>query len=217
MDEERLKHWHPLFMRALEILDEAQRATPRPLTWSFGGGTALMLRYRHRYSHDVDIFVSDPQWLGYLSPHANSAADDRCEQDLRGAGFLKLTYAEGEIDFVATGWLTDESTRMEMHFGRKVAVETEAEIIGKKVFHRGETFKTRDLYDLATVLELSPASLKPISPLLREKAPGILARMTANRVVMQREFDALEIYHAERSFDRCLEIVERTTIDGNLR
>lgn len=27
--------------------------------WTWGGGTVLMLRYRHRQSRDVDIFVND--------------------------------------------------------------------------------------------------------------------------------------------------------------
>ena len=32
-----------------------------------------MRRYRHRFSRDIDIFVSDPQYLGYLDPELNDA------------------------------------------------------------------------------------------------------------------------------------------------
>ena len=28
--------------------------------WSFGGGTVLIRRYRHRLSQDVDVFVQGP-------------------------------------------------------------------------------------------------------------------------------------------------------------
>ena len=38
-------------------MDEiAQHGIAQPF-WTFGGGTVLMLRYRHRFSKDVDIFV----------------------------------------------------------------------------------------------------------------------------------------------------------------
>ena len=44
-----------------------------PSNWTFGGGTVLMRRFRHRFSQDVDIFVPDPQYLGYLDPELNDA------------------------------------------------------------------------------------------------------------------------------------------------
>lgn len=36
--------------------------------WSFGGGTALMLQIAHRESHDIDLFIDDPQILPFLNP-----------------------------------------------------------------------------------------------------------------------------------------------------
>ncbi|WP_292097575.1 nucleotidyl transferase AbiEii/AbiGii toxin family protein, partial [Mesorhizobium sp.] len=33
--------------------------------WSFGGGTAMMIQIGHRESHDIDIFLDDPQLLGH--------------------------------------------------------------------------------------------------------------------------------------------------------
>jgi len=33
-------------------------------SWTFGGGTALMLQIDHRESFDVDIFLDDPLSLG---------------------------------------------------------------------------------------------------------------------------------------------------------
>jgi predicted nucleotidyltransferase component of viral defense system len=32
--------------------------------WTFGGGTILMLRYDHRFSKDIDLFVPDPNTSG---------------------------------------------------------------------------------------------------------------------------------------------------------
>lgn len=65
MAEERLKAWETLFRRALEIIDSVGASGTRFNDWSFGGGTVLMRRFRHRVSKDVDIFVPDPQYLGY--------------------------------------------------------------------------------------------------------------------------------------------------------
>ena len=68
MDDERLKAWEILFQRALILIDDA-RAKGIPVDdWTFGGGTVLMRRHRHRLSKDVDIFINDPQFIGYLSP-----------------------------------------------------------------------------------------------------------------------------------------------------
>jgi Nucleotidyl transferase AbiEii toxin, Type IV TA system len=67
MAEDRLRLWEVLFARALEIIDSVGAAGVAREDWSFGGGTVLMLRHRHRISKDVDIFVSDPQVIwGFL-------------------------------------------------------------------------------------------------------------------------------------------------------
>jgi len=208
MDPDRLNDWRPLFERALAILDEAGRVAG-PLTWSFGGGTVLMLRHRHRYSHDVDIFVPDPQWLGYLSPRLNTVAESLASNFIEGAEFLKVSFPEGEIDFVAAGWLTPEPFRPERLFERDINVETSAEIVGKKLWFRAESFKARDLYDLATVIELDPGALREIAPLVREKGPVILELAARKGEVMKEDFEALERYGEERSFERCLEVVRK--------
>jgi len=64
-------------------------AENRLTAWSFGGGTVLMRRYRHRVSKDVDIFVPDPQYLGYLSPRLNDAADSLTSKYLETANSVK--------------------------------------------------------------------------------------------------------------------------------
>ena len=60
--------WPILFDIAVEILDgfrEKQGFAPH---WSFGGGTALMLQIDHRESHDIGLFLDDPQILPFLNP-----------------------------------------------------------------------------------------------------------------------------------------------------
>ena len=208
MEDPRLKDWHPLFERAFAILASAERSAGR-FPWSFGGGTVLMLRHHHRYSRDVDIFVPDPQSLGFLSPRLNEVAGDLTNDFDEQATYLKLRFPEGEIDFVATGWLTHDPHVREDVLGHAVNVETSAEIVGKKLWYRADTFKARDFFDLATVLERDPAALEPIAPLLREKGPPILARAEALRGALLEEFEALALPDRNRDFAGCVESIRR--------
>lgn len=166
MAEERLKSWEVLFKRALQLIDSAGAAGATLDDWTFGGGTVLMRRHRHRFSKDIDIFIGDPQFLGFLSPWLSATAESLTTHYIEQAGFLKLYFAEGEIDFVVSGPLTREPARSEILFGRAVAVETSAEIIAKKVWHRGVEFTARDLFDLAMVLDNEPQALAEVRPIL---------------------------------------------------
>ena len=102
MAQDPLKIWETLFARALALIDSVAKSAPPLSDWSFGGGTVLMRRYRHRFSRDIDIFVSDPQYLGYLSPRLNSDAESMTSDYTEDARFIKLRFPEGEIDFVAS-------------------------------------------------------------------------------------------------------------------
>jgi len=55
MADERLRIWERLFGHVLSIIDEAVAAGVPASGWSFGGGTVLMRRHRHRISKDVGI------------------------------------------------------------------------------------------------------------------------------------------------------------------
>ncbi|WP_322049011.1 nucleotidyl transferase AbiEii/AbiGii toxin family protein [Paraburkholderia sp. J67] len=151
--------WQPLFREALRLIDEIRtHGTANPF-WTFGGGTVLMLRYGHRMSRDIDIFVPNPQYLGYVNPRINDTAAQITEDYEEHAQFVKLILPEGEIDFVVSQNLTapgfDEWTLM----GETVKVETAAEIVAKKMWHRGDRPAARDLFDLSLVIEREPDSL----------------------------------------------------------
>lgn len=44
-------------------------------TGELTAGELLMLRYRHRFSRDIDLFVPDPQYLGFVTPRLSEAAE----------------------------------------------------------------------------------------------------------------------------------------------
>ena len=209
MDEARLRDWEPLFAGALSILDAAA-AVIGPFDWSFGGGTALMLSYRHRYSKDIDIFVRDPQFLGHLTPRLSPAAEAVTDEYEEAGEFVKLRLPGGEIDFIGTGWLTIDPFAPREVLGRTVNVETPAEIIGKKIHHRAATFKARDLFDLATVLDHEPASLHQIVPVIRQHRAALIERVEKNRAVLQEEYDALDILDARYTLEDCIEALHRS-------
>lgn len=207
MAEERLKIWETLFQRALVLIDSVGKAGITLSNWTFGGGTVLMRRYRHRLSKDIDIFIPSPQYLGYLSPHLNDTAEAMTGDYILQAEYLKLQFYEGEIDFVVSAPLTENPAVTETLFGRDVRVETSTEIVAKKVWHRGERFAARDIFDLALVAEKEPGALKSIAPVLRSRKDVILARIKAGDATLRDDFSNLETLDYRRSYDDCLKIV----------
>jgi len=207
MDEDRLKIWETLFRRALVLIDSVTKAGITLSDWSFGGGTVLMRRYRHRFSKDIDIFIPDPQYLNYLSPHLNDTAERMTGDYTLQANFLKLQFTEGEIDFVVSAPLTQDRAIAETMFGREVMVETSTEIVAKKVWHRGDRFRARDIFDLSLIAEKEPAALQSIAPVLRDRRDVILAWIDAKESSLRDDFANLEILEYRRSFDECLAII----------
>ncbi len=107
-----------------------------------------MLRYGHRLSKDIDIFVPDPQYLGYVTPRLSERAADLTQDYTEAATFVKLQFNEGEIDFVAAPNLLPGGVAWESWdvMGRQVKVETPAEIVAKKMYYRGDRVTARDPY-----------------------------------------------------------------------
>ena len=208
MAEDRLKTWETLFRRALLLIDSVGSAGVRLDDWSFGGGTVLMRRYRHRFSKDVDIFVPDPQYLNYLSPHLNDTADSLTGDYTLQAEFLKLRFPEGEIDFVVSTALTDNPTKAENVLGRRTMVETSIEIVAKKIWHRGSRFRARDVLDLALVAEREPDALATINPILRERRGVVLDWLAGQDRNLREDFANLELLEYRRSYDHCASVVK---------
>lgn len=177
--------WEGLFIRALEILDAA--GIPRD-EWTFGGGTALALRYRHRESRDVDIFLTDAQYLVRATPRLNRTVAEIAPEYEEAATFLKLFFPEGEVDLIVAPHLTPDYFAMKRVAGKDVRVETPAEIILKKLFYRADTLKTRDVVDVAAVLRQGDKDLLHL-------APDLLGSRLAS---LERRWSRLrELYPAE--------------------
>src|SRR5262245_1659329 len=204
MAEDRLRTWETLFRRALTLIDSVSYGGITLEDWSFGGGTVLMRRYHHRFSKDIDIFVPDPQYLGYLTPKLNDKAESLTTNYVEQANSLKLIFSEGEIDFIASAPLTEDPTVTEELFGRPVQVETSTEIVAKKVWHRGPEFTARDIFDLAMVAEKEPKALWKIEPILRDRRDVVLQRIASQDLFLRGVFSELEVLDYRRNFDECV-------------
>ncbi|TWD55260.1 nucleotidyltransferase AbiEii toxin of type IV toxin-antitoxin system [Agrobacterium vitis] len=144
--------WADLFDAAMSVVDQANEAGIGMTDWTFGGGTALMLQIGHRDSHDIDLFVSDPQYLPYLNPQTQSYSLSITPSDYEtdGTHALKIVFdGIGEIDFICCGTVTTEPTRDIEVKGRRILLETPAEIIAKKIVFRGKRLQPRDIFDIA--------------------------------------------------------------------
>jgi hypothetical protein len=204
VDDPRLRLWEPLFGHALDIFDGVERSGQRLAGWSFGGGTVLMRRFRHRVSKDVDIFVPDPQWLGYLTPRLNPVAEEKTGEYVEQAGFLKLYFPQGELDFIVAAPLTPSPWQPETIMARTVLVESAVEIIAKKIKHRGAELKARDLFDLAIFVALEPDAARSLAPIVEERRSAVLQRLVEREVHLREDFAQLDVLGNPPSYDECV-------------
>ncbi|MHB0770694.1 nucleotidyl transferase AbiEii/AbiGii toxin family protein [Bradyrhizobium sp. 5.13L] len=143
--------WAQLFRIACAMIRQVNAEQQIIERWTFGGGTAMMLQIDHRISHDIDIFLPDPQVLPFLDPRRHDFDFEIRPADYMGDGarLLKLGFAFGEIDFIVAQALTSSPTTQATVEGEVVLLETIPEIIVKKVYHRGQSIAPRDIFDIA--------------------------------------------------------------------
>lgn len=193
--------WTGLLQHAFKLVDDIHRNGIADPFWTFGGGTVLMLRYRHRLSKDIDIFVPDPQYLGFVSPRLSDTAEEISDEYVEGNGFVKLIRPEGEIDFVASPNLTDAPFEVWTLLGRRVRVETAAEIVAKKLWHRGDRASARDLFDLSLVIEREPEALAAVSTHLLRYRTNFLDQLQSRSGILKLQFDAIDILTYKPSYE----------------
>ena len=140
--------WKNLFSAAMQQIKQANLPSSM---WTFGGGTVLMHKFNHRFSKDIDIFFSDRQLLGYISPRINDALEDRAIKYIEQDNFIKIYLKEGEIDFILSPRISNCKPVQAIIEGEKIFLDHPVEIIAKKIEHRASEFKARDVFDLAIV------------------------------------------------------------------
>lgn len=204
--------WQTLFPHALALMGHLESRVPGA-QWTFGGGTVLMLRIGHRFSKDIDLFVPDPQYLGFVNPRLSDAAEAVSSDYEEAAEFIKLFLPAGEIDVVAGASLTPDPWELVDFEGRQVRVETCAEIIAKKMWHRGDRAKARDLYDLCAVDDEEPGAIVHAAPFFDRHGAAFLSALQERAEIARLEFAQIDSLGRRRDFDECLvqarRIIER--------
>lgn len=200
--------WAELFPAALSLMAHLESQVSKP-HWTFGGGTVLMLRIGHRQSKDIDLFVPDPQYLGFVNPRLSEVAEEISTDYEEAAEYLKFYLPSGEIDIVVGSSLTDSPFDEVFHAGRDIKVETSAEIIAKKLWHRGDRAKARDLFDLCAVADAEPGAIYRAAPFFARHGAAFLQQLQERADIARIEFDAIDRLGFQRSFDDCLRQARR--------
>ena len=199
--------WQALFESALTLTDHLARMIRDPF-WTFGGGTVLMLRLNHRASRDIDLFVPHPQYLGYVTPRLSDPAEDLTHSYVETAEYVKLLMPTGEIDIVVGEPLTDDPFEVIAHRGRQIRVETSAEIIAKKMHHRGNQAKARDLFDLCAVADGEPDAIAHAAPFFARYGRAFIQRMKSSADLLEEEFAQINRLGYRRPFEECVTLAE---------
>ncbi len=196
--------WQTLLLQAYQLLDAvaAQGVTlPR---WSLGGGTVLMFHYAHRRSKDIDIFVPDPQFLGYLNPRLGGPAENLTNDYTDAATFVKLLLSLGEIDFVAAPPLTQTPFELHAVLGRHILLESPVEIVAKKLWFRGDRATPRDLLDLAQVITHQRAALLAERTIFAKNIQCFVEQCQTRCNIMAPAFAQIDHLTTPPSYDDCL-------------
>jgi hypothetical protein len=164
--------WRKLEQLAKDVIGDAEQRAGSELHAVLGGGTRVMLALNHRISNDIDLFIRDPQWLGYLSPGLSSKFESVVPDYEEGPTSLKLKRPEGEIDFIVARSLLDLPT--EAAPDTSFALEAIAEVLAKKLFYRGNLLKPRDLFDWWVIETRSPNAI-PVQELATLLVPKYAA------------------------------------------
>jgi len=203
--------WIYLLKLALKILSREKVSSNQ---WSFGGGTALMTYYNHRKSKDIDIFLRDVQLLTRFTPRLNDNVAEHVDDYTEMSNFLKLKVKRQEIDFIVAPLLTKNPTMRKIIGSSRINIETPEEIVIKKIFYRAESFKTRDIFDLAVVIKNKEKSLIENLGVFQGKVDILLSRLDMLKKVYPIELKSLDIIdnHTAKEAPRIVRgFIERLT------
>jgi hypothetical protein len=173
--------WKRMLGSAVAIFDDLKsRGIGQPEV-VLGGGTVLMFRFEHRLSKDIDLFLHDAQSLTFLTPRLNDFVAALTQTYEEQANNVKLVLPDGDIDFIVSGAITGTEPTESLDFGAYTfPLETPTEILAKKLFYRAESFKLRDVFDLAVATEMDAGA-----------ATRAVAAAAAKRDVLERRLDQL--------------------------
>ncbi|WP_326928984.1 nucleotidyl transferase AbiEii/AbiGii toxin family protein [Caballeronia sordidicola] len=136
-----------------------------------------------------------------MNPRISDVASDITTEYEEHPQFVKLLLPEGEIDFVVSLNLTDPGYDQWTLLDRPVKAETAAEIVAKKMWHRGDRATARDLFDLSLVIERDPAALLAAGEFLIRHRDTFLDQLASRDVFIRQGFSDIETLNYTPTFD----------------
>jgi hypothetical protein len=203
VDFDRPGVWVRLLRKALRLMASVESMIGGA-SWTLGGGTVLMLRYDHRASKDIDIFVPDPQYLGYVTPRLSPVAESISSNYEESAEAVKIICAQGEIDIVVATPLTKPSLEVCTFQGRAINVETTAEILAKKMWHRGNMATARDLFDLCAIADLEPEAIRVAGPAMLRHGAEFLRQLEQREEYLSMQFAQIDSHEFRKPYAACV-------------
>lgn len=197
-------HFGELFHRAYRIIDSVAAFGVPEMSWRLGGGTALAIYLQHRKSDDLDIFITDVQYLGYLTPRKNPIAEQETDQYDEQSNFVKFHFGEYQIDFIVAPILTDVPPVTQEIFGRSITLDPPAEIFAKKIMYRASSLTGRDLFDIVNATHRIPELQTQLAEFLNQRRDLIEARLTLNHKQIKTNFVFLHQTYGGLPFDQAL-------------
>ncbi len=144
---------------ALELFfqDAFPKIVPKDVL-KFGGGTALSIYYfQHRLSFDIDLFLTDQQYLSYFSPkhwiedtsnfNGSQYIDTHNHIGVVSANDIKVDLL---VDSSSNAILIDKTKTI---FSFDIRIESIEDILAKKIVFRKKDNKARDIFDIAVALQ----------------------------------------------------------------
>lgn len=181
-----------------------------------------MLQLQHRLSKDIDIFFHDAQYLTFLSPRVGGEEIWGADAYDEAAHYVKLIYAEGEIDFIISSNITNilphrMSVEGDINAGIAayvIPIEHPVEIALKKLWHRGPELKIRDVFDIAVVAEHHEALLVANLHHVKSKKNAIVSRLSnIDGNFFRASMEELDILPAYASTAKSALATVRTILD----
>ena len=117
---------------------------------------------------------------------------------------MKLMRPEGEIDFVASPNLTEAPFEIWNIDGQHIRVETAAEIVAKKLCHRGDRATARDLFDLSLVIEKEPEALIKAAKFLKKNAEPFIHQIESRATVLKTQFNEIDVLNYKPNYDEAV-------------
>lgn len=129
--------------------------------------------------------------MDFLHPDRNAKVRALSDRIQVPGHYVKIERPEGEIDFL-TNTMGDRPPGAVMVFdNREVYLELPGTIVEKKLRYRGSTFATRDVFDLAAVLDSCPDERSSISEAIQTAGPAFLDRIQKMCLIFRHDCDLL--------------------------